>query len=144
MVFFPHPGVLVLAGGMRRGSYAQRRSIEHDVLAREMRDCPRFREELLESAAVTQAMLLARLGGGSPSRLALRLLAALAAPARALCVRLGIHPKSPYARLRYGKGGATKRHRLVVGLGADAKGVRAIGRQPTTSALRDPLPLREE
>jgi glycosyltransferase involved in cell wall biosynthesis len=115
MVFHPRVSVLVLKSGPRKNSYRLRYSPEHDLYAKEIRENPRFREDLLESAALTEAAARAASGRDQLFRHARRM---LSAPLRSLCVRFGLHPASVYVIL-FGprrRGGVIDIHRRRVGL----------------------------
>ena len=118
--FSPHVSLLVIPGGARADSYVTRRSPEHDVYAREMRENPRFRKHILALAAIhaQRAELSARYA------LPLKHVALFSiSPLYALCARLGVHPHTlKYTLLRSGgKGSIVNAIRRVQGLGAAPK-----------------------
>ena len=95
------PGVSVLAvpAGARAGSYIGERSPEHDGLAAELRNNPRFRDTAIEIAAIAGEREANRYKVGR----ALRSL--VVRPVGAAAISLGIHPYAPFFALRYGRRG---------------------------------------
>jgi glycosyltransferase involved in cell wall biosynthesis len=114
LTFLPRPGVLVVYSGSRPASYARRGSPEHDACAPRLRE-PGFREALLSVAAVSQA---ADWNAAAQGRMTRRLARTLAAPLRAACVGLGLHPLSAHLLLRlHRRGTLIARHRSLTGAG---------------------------
>ena len=112
------PGVSVLAvpASGRGGSYLAEQSPEHDGLAAQLRDNPRFRESALESAALAGEREASRYRVGR----ALRSLAVR--PVYAAALSLGMHPYAPYFALRYGRrGNLVSALRRRTGLGGLAR-----------------------
>jgi glycosyltransferase involved in cell wall biosynthesis len=95
----PAVSVLAVPGSVRAGSYLAKRSPEHDGLAAELRNNPRFRETAIESAAIFGEREANRYKVGR----ALRSL--VVRPMYAAALSLGIHPYAPYFALRYGRRG---------------------------------------
>ena len=95
------PGVSVLAvpAGAREGSYIAERSPEHDGLAAQLRNNPRFRDTAIESAAIAGEREANRYKVGR----ALRSL--VVRPVCAAAISLGIHPYAPFFALRHGRRG---------------------------------------
>lgn len=115
--FLPRPSVVVVYSGARAKSYARRSSPEHDAIAPRLGE-PAFRETLLATAAVAQAAAWNRAAQG---RLARQLARALAAPLRAACAGLGLHPSSAHQMLKlHRRGTVVARHRRVTGVPAPA------------------------
>lgn len=109
----PGVGVLLVFSGFRRGSYGERDSREHDALAARMRTDTRFREEMLQEAALMEGGL--RRAGSR--RVAWKAFAmTLLAPIHALLVARDVHPSSLHMALRFGrKGGVMRWHRRFTG-----------------------------
>ncbi len=108
------PTVSVILVPAQPGSYARRESPEHEWLARWFRDAPRYREKILEEAAVSEAMQHITDIRYRPLRAILRL---LLAPVHALLTALGIHPRSLQAAILYGsRGEGVRKHREVMGV----------------------------
>lgn len=112
--FPPRLGAVLLLSGTRRDSYAQRTSPDHEALAAWMRDEPRWRERLLEDAAVRAAGETLHHRYHSPARALAR---AAATPLWRLLTRLGVHPVSLGNLLRYGRrGGFIRFHARLTGV----------------------------
>lgn len=109
----PKVGVLLVFAGFRRGSYEATESSEHDALAARVRKDPRFREEVLQDAALNEASL--RRAVALRPRLT-DLAKALARPLHALLIARDVHPSSLHMMVRFGrKGGAMRWHRRFTG-----------------------------
>jgi glycosyltransferase involved in cell wall biosynthesis len=111
--FLPSVGVVIVSAGARKGSYARNVSPDHEFLAQWFRDDPKYRERMLEDAAINVAakhMLVYR-----HSSLFWLMRRALLRPVHALLVRLGIHPSSASMTAYGGRGGFVRHLRRVTG-----------------------------
>jgi glycosyltransferase involved in cell wall biosynthesis len=95
----PHPTVLAIPAGPRKGSYV-RASPEHEFFAARMRDDARFRERALALAAIRGEQVARQY------RLGRALRSLVVRPISATATRLGFHPLAPLLALRYGRRGA--------------------------------------
>ncbi len=95
----PHPTVLAIPAGPRKGSYVTSASPEHGFFAALMRDDARFRERALAIAAVAAEQEAGRY------RLWRALRALVVRPITATAMRMGVHPYAPMFALRYGRRG---------------------------------------
>ena len=95
--------VLAVPAGARDRSYTTANSPEHEYLAAQMLNNPRFRDTALEIAAVTgeRETNRYRFGGSWPE--AIRSL--IFRPTSAAAIYLGVHPYAPYFALRHGRRG---------------------------------------
>ena len=92
--------------GPRPGSYARQSSPEHELIAQSLRDDPRYREQILQEAAVNEAMEGFRNDRYPSLRLLRRL---LLRPVYWLLIRAGIHPLAlPNAWVFGGRGGLVR------------------------------------
>ncbi len=91
--------VLAVPSGARRDSYRNREFAENEFWARRMTTDPRFRERMLESAAITLA------GSAAEGTVSMRPLAIAYALAYKPLARLGIDPKALKYRLKYRRRG---------------------------------------
>src|SRR3954469_1374790 len=87
--FLPVVSVIVVLAGPRPGSYARQSSPEHELIAQSLREDPRYREQILQEAAVNEAMDGFRNDRYPSLRLLRRL---LLRPVYWLLIRAGIHP----------------------------------------------------
>jgi glycosyltransferase involved in cell wall biosynthesis len=111
--FLPVVTVIVVLAGLRPGSYARTTSPEHDLIARELRAEPGYRERILEEAAINEATDRFRNERYPQLRLLRRL---MLRPFYWLLIRAGIHPLSlPNAILFGSRGGMVRRHRTITG-----------------------------
>jgi len=111
--FIPSVSVIVVPAGPRPGSYARRESPEHEWLAQCFKDDPKFRERILEEAAISEAMQHLTGKHYQPFRTLLRL---LIRPVFALLIALGVHPHAVIFALLHGRRGKMVRdHRQRVG-----------------------------
>ena len=92
--------VLAVPSGARRNSYSERQSAENEFWARQMTANPRFRERMLETAAINLA------GRASNAKVKLRPLAIAYALAYKPLAWLGVDPKALKFRLKYRRRGA--------------------------------------
>lgn len=101
--------VLAVPSGARRDSYRNRDVAEHEFWVRQMTGNPRFRERMLEAAAINLA------GRAADARVSLRPLAIVYALAYKPLAWLGVDPKELKFRLKYRRRGAflasLRRHR---------------------------------
>lgn len=95
----PDTTVLAIPAGARKGSYVAERSLEHDALAAEMQNTPRFRETAIEKAAIAGEREANRYKVGR----ALRSL--VVRPVYAAAIAMGVHPYAPFFALRHGRRG---------------------------------------
>ncbi|ODS51843.1 MAG: hypothetical protein ABS36_18900 [Acidobacteria bacterium SCN 69-37] len=96
----PHPSVLAIPGGARKGSYVTPPGEEHAYFVQRMREDPRgLREQALASAAV-EGEREAR-----AYRLGRALLSLVGRPLASVAERLGYHPYAPLFALRHGRRG---------------------------------------
>jgi glycosyltransferase involved in cell wall biosynthesis len=96
----PSASVLgVSASSGRAGTYVDKRSVEHDGLAAQLRGNPRFREMALESAAIEGER------DANRYKVVRALRSLVVRPIYAGAIALGIHPYAPYLALRYGRRG---------------------------------------
>ena len=111
--FLPAVTVIVVLAGPRPGSYASRISPEHDLIARLLREDPRYRERILEEAAVNEALDRFRNDRYPSVRLLRRM---LLRPFYWLLVKFGIHPLSVANAIVFGRrGGLVREHRTITG-----------------------------
>ena len=108
-------GVIVLWSGTRRGSYATRDSLDHELLARWRRTDPEFLCKVLEDAAIDAAQTALATRHYQPRNALLRL---IAYPLYRLAIAVGLHPWSFGMLLKFGrKGGYIRHHRRFTGAG---------------------------
>ena len=99
MRFLPTVSVVLIPADQWPGSYARRESPQHEWLSQRMRDDPKFRETLLEEAAIGEAMQhLLHARHPLIRRLLLR-------PIYALLTALGMHPYSLSLAILHGRRG---------------------------------------
>jgi glycosyltransferase involved in cell wall biosynthesis len=111
--FLPVVTVIVVLAGPRPGSYAQETSPEHELIAQLLREDPKYREKILEEAAVNEAMERFRNDRYPSLRVLLRL---LQRPLSWLLVKAGIHPLSVPNAIVFGRrGGLVRKHRTITG-----------------------------
>jgi len=111
--FLPAVTVIVVLAGPRPGSYARTTSPEHDLITRSLREDPRYRERILQEAAVNEAMDRFRNERYPQVRL-LRPL--LLRPIYWVLIRAGIHPLTlPHAIVYGRRGGLVQKHRAITG-----------------------------
>ena len=111
--FLPVVTVIVVLAGPRPGSYARQSSPEHELIVRSLREDPKYREKILEEAAVNEAMERFRNDRYPSKRLLVRL---LQRPLSWLQVKAGIHPLSvPNAIVFRRRGGLVRQHRTTTG-----------------------------
>lgn len=111
--FLPVVSVIVVLAGPRPGSYARQSSPEHELIAQSLREDPRYREQILQEAAVNEAMDGFRNDRYPSLRLLRRL---LLRPVYWLLIRAGIHPLAlPNAWVFGGRGGLVRQHRTITG-----------------------------
>ncbi|MEA2703250.1 MAG: hypothetical protein QOD63_1195 [Actinomycetota bacterium] len=107
--FLPHVSVLVLPSGTRKGSYVNRATFEHEYFAGHMRTDDRFREHLLESAAVNTVQScryeLAQRPWAGIAR-------SVAYPIGSVLTRLRVHPASATMAVWSGSGVGGKGRRV--------------------------------
>jgi hypothetical protein len=115
--FIPLVGVILLPAGARPRSYRERESADHEWFARWREETPRWRELLLEEAAIGEAVqhLTNRYDAplGALQRLLLR-------PAHAVLSALGVHPRALGIAMRGRRRGALVRDHAKT-TGADGK-----------------------
>jgi glycosyltransferase involved in cell wall biosynthesis len=111
--FLPAVTVVVVLAGPRPGSYAGHTSPEHELIVRLLREDPKYREKILEEAAVNEAMERFRNDRYPSKRLLVRL---LQRPLSWLLIKAGIHPLSVPNALVFGRrGGLVRQHRTITG-----------------------------
>jgi glycosyltransferase involved in cell wall biosynthesis len=111
--FLPTVTVIVVLAGPRPGSYASPTSPDHDLIARLLREDSRYRERILEEAAVNEAMDRFRNERYPRLRLLRRL---LLRPFYWLSIKAGIHPLTLPNAIVYGRrGGLVRKHRTITG-----------------------------
>jgi glycosyltransferase involved in cell wall biosynthesis len=111
--FLPTVTVIVVLAGPRPGSYARQSSPEHELIAKSLRLDPRYRERMLEEAAINEAMERFRNDRYPSARLLLRL---LQRPLSWLLIKAGIHPLSVPNAIVFGRrGGLVRQHRTITG-----------------------------
>ncbi len=113
----PRVTVMAIPASAYRGSYTAATSPEHDCYAARMRSDPRFRERLLELAALEGERAANRVRFGRSVVAALRGL--VFRPASAAALAIGAHPYAPFFALRHGRrGNLVNAIRRRAGLGA--------------------------
>ncbi len=111
--FLPAVTVIVVLAGPRPGSYARPSSPEHELIAQSLRDDPTYPVQVLQEAAVNEAMDRFRNDRYPSLRLLRRL---LLRPFYWLLVQAGIHPLAlPNALVFGGRGGLVRKHRKITG-----------------------------
>lgn len=107
--FLPTVSVIAVPAAFRPGSYSLSESSDHEWLARWRREEPRWRERMLEAAAVNEAMQRLTFQHFRPLGAIRRL---LAGPIQAVLTLVGIHPQSLDVALRFGpRGRVIRTHR---------------------------------
>lgn len=108
MQFVPHVGVVAIPAGYWPHSYGRREAIEHDALVDWMRREPRWRELMLQQAALSEAM--GRLDEHfNPRWRTLRRL--VVRPLYNFLLWRGIHPQAVTTARRYRRGEQVRLHR---------------------------------
>ena len=111
--FLPTVTVIVVLAGPRPGSYARQSSPEHELIAQSLREDPKYREKMLQEAAVNEAMDGFRNDRYPSTRLLLRL---LQRPLSWLLIKAGIHPLAVPNAIVFGRrGGLVRKHRTITG-----------------------------
>jgi glycosyltransferase involved in cell wall biosynthesis len=112
--FVPIVSVIVVLAGPRPGSYSRRKSPDHELIAKWLREDPKCRERILEEAAVNEAMNHFRLHRTPPLGSLRRM---LTRPVYSLLAWAGIHPLSIPIAIRFGKrGNVVRNHRRITGV----------------------------
>ncbi len=111
--FLPAVTVIVVLAGPRPGSYANRISPDHERITQSLRDDPKYRERILEEAAVNEAMERFRNDRYPQLRLLRRL---LQRPLTWLLIKAGVHPLAVPNAIVFGRrGGLVRQHRTITG-----------------------------
>ena len=95
----PRVSVLAVPAGARASSYIAERSPEHDGLAAELRNNPRFRDTAIEIAAIAAER------DANRYKVVRALRSLVVRPVGAAAISLGIHPYAPFFALRFGRRG---------------------------------------
>jgi glycosyltransferase involved in cell wall biosynthesis len=118
--FLPTVTVIVILAGPRPGSYARQSSPEHEMIVQSLRMDPKYRERILEEAAINEAIDRFRNDRYPSIRLVRRL---LLRPFYWLLIQAGIHPLSLPLAIVFGRrGGLVRKHRKTTGAEGDNAG----------------------
>jgi hypothetical protein len=114
-------GVVLVSAGRRPGSYVERHSPEHEWLVEWIKSEPRYRERILEDAAVSEAEQHLTNSYYAPGQALRRL---LLRPVHLLLIAAGIHPRwfGQFIRDRR-RVGTLRYHRQLTGSPLATEGV---------------------